>query len=104
MLVKTVNEGFPDANNKVDSAVKAFWGTKDRLSTQGCLVLMDNRLVIPDNLRTPVLRILHLAHQGCTGMVARASRSMYWPGWEKDITNFRLGCITCMHPANGKSL
>lgn len=59
------------------------------------IALLDKRIIIPTSLRGPVLKTLHSAHQGCTGMTARASTSVYWPGMNASILNFRADCRTC---------
>ena len=48
-----------------------------------------SRIVIPASLRREVLECLHAAHQGVSGMKARASNSVYWPGIAADIASRR---------------
>ena len=42
-----------------------------------------------------VLQCLHSAHQGVTSMRARANCTVYWPGMNASIRNFRECCIAC---------
>ena len=95
LLLKYVQEGFPQNKQEVDKRLVKFWGTRNELYTQGALVLKSGRIVIPSCLQSKVVKILHSAHQGCTGMYARAMQSVFWPGMNKDIINFRLGCPHC---------
>ena len=50
-----------------------------------------DRVLIPPSLRYHVLQILHAAHQGVSGMVARA-KSLYWPGINADIKTTHDSC------------
>ena len=59
------------------------------------VVLFKRRILVPSSLRREVLAGLHSAHQGTTGMKARASSSFYWPGLSRDITNTRDRCRDC---------
>ena len=56
---------------------------------------MDRRIVIPKPLRKKILHCLHSAHQGVDGMKARANDSVYWPGMNASIRNFRANCSIC---------
>ena len=42
-----------------------------------------------------MLEVLHAAHQGTTGMTARAMTSVYWPGMQADIARKRATCTSC---------
>ena len=55
------------------------------LSEKDGIILYKSRVVIPGNMRTRVLRILHSAHQGCSSMEARAKLAVWWPGIKRDI-------------------
>jgi hypothetical protein len=50
-----------------------------------------------------VLEILHSAHQGVTGMKARAKVCVFWPEMNGDITNRRLQCNICTAAAPSQS-
>ena len=60
---------------------------------------MDNRLVIPTCFHKQILRALGSAHQGVVGMRARANLSVYWPGMNSNIANFKANCRTCTENA-----
>lgn len=94
-LLRYVDQGFPRSKQEVDKRIVKFWGVKDDLYKQGPLVLKDGRIVIPAVLQSKMMKVLHSAHQGCSGMNSRASQTVFWPGMSKDIINFRLGCQHC---------
>ena len=95
ILLQYVDHGFPRSKQEVDKRLVKFWGVKNELYKQDSLVLKDGRIVIPAALHSQIIRTLHSAHQGCTGMNSRAAQTVFWPGLNKDIINFRLGCQHC---------
>ena len=104
LLMHYVENGFPRNKQDVDKKLVKFWGIRNELYQQGELVIKDGRIVIPLCLQSQVVKILHSAHQGCTGMNSRAAQAVFWPGMSKDIINFRLGCSKCakISPSNKK--
>merc|ERR1712030_315053 len=44
------------------------------------VIFNSNRILIPRSLRQEVLDVLHMAHQGVTGMYHAAQHSVMWPG------------------------
>ena len=101
-LLKWTEAGFPSSKHKCDPDIKCYWEKRYSLCTFGNIVMMDNRLIIPQTLRKTILYALHSAHQGCDGMLARANNSVYWPQIRQAILNFRASCKSCH--VNGPSL
>ena len=58
-------------------------------------VVMNDRVIIPSSLRQAILRTLHAAHQGVSGMGSRARSLMFWPGMTKDLEDVRDSCYEC---------
>ena len=96
-LHKLVTLGFPDQRARVPDHAKNYWALaeKNTLSTFGNIVLHEDKPVIPKSLRSQIIRILHSAHQGCTGMIARATSSVHWPGIRRDILRYQSNCRAC---------
>ena len=57
------------------------------------------RFVIPRSLRQRLITNLHSANQGATSMLARARKSWYWPGMDRDISQHLDSCATCQRMA-----
>ena len=102
-LAQCVENGFPRTRHKTNPGIREFWNVRDRLSTDNGVVLLDSRIVIPIALRRRVLKCLHMAHQGCTGMESRAQASVYWPGMNASIRQVREVCRTCTIRAPSQS-
>ena len=92
-----VTTGFPLLRINVPNHAKLFWpfAEKGILSTFENVVLYNDRIVIPKSLRSYVVKVLHSAHQGCTGMLSRAATTVFWPGMRKEILSFQTNCQVC---------
>ena len=65
------------------------------LYIQDGVLLYNDRVVVPPNLRKAVLDTLHAAHQGVSSMQMRAQRIVFWPGITRDIADRRSACQDC---------
>ena len=64
-------------------------------SIQGGLLLMGNRLVIPQVLRKEMLERVHQGHQGIVKCRALARSCIWWPGLSKEIASLVENCPAC---------
>ena len=87
--------GFPETKSELPSCVQEYWSVREDLSIFRNIPIYKSRLVIPRSLRTEVIEHLHSAHQGVTGMRARANTCVYWPGINNDIRNYGMRCREC---------
>ena len=94
-LIVQIGEGFPNGRRLTDIIIRDYWEVRHRLSVDKGLILMDKRLAVPAELRKRVLQCLHSAHQGVGGMKARANETVYWPGMNRSIQDYRDSCGTC---------
>lgn len=58
------------------------------------------RIVIPHDLRTKLLQILHVGHTGVEKTLRRALDIVFWPGLTKDIKDLILNCNICLEFRN----
>ena len=68
---------------------------KDYLYVLDGIPIKDNRILIPQSLRSEVLECLHAAHQGVNGMIANAAQRLFWPGLDASIRLPREQCREC---------
>lgn len=99
LLRKTIDNGFPNSRQATPPTIREYWEVRNRLSNENGLILLDRRVVIPTSQCKNILKCLHSAHQGVVGMKARANDSVYWPGMNASIRNYRYNCITCSRNA-----
>ena len=60
------------------------------------LLYMDNRLVIPKDMRENVLRAIHFGHAGRDAMLREAS-DIWWPRVHREIVEKAKTCTECQH-------
>lgn len=53
---------------------------KDNISTENYIVMVGDKIIIPESFRSVILEKLHLAHQGVQRTKAKARKVLYWPG------------------------
>ena len=99
LLADQIVKGFPTSKHSTHPLIREYWEVRQRLSMTNGLVMMDRRIVVPNSLRKRILRCLHSAHQGVVGMKARANETVYWPGMDSCIRNYRETCRTCVRIA-----
>ena len=93
-LLQLIERGFTEDDRK-DPNVASIWQVKDSLYIQEGVILYQDRVFIPSNLRKRVLQDLHYAHQGISAMEQRARAIVYWPGMTADIQSTRESCSEC---------
>ncbi len=84
-LMFCFEKGITTDRSSIPASIQAYWTVMGSLSIVDDVICMGDRIVIPTSLRSTCLEALHAAHQGITGMTARAKSSIYWPGITTDI-------------------
>ena len=75
--------------------LKDFFQVRKHLTVQGSIVLYNERIVVPASLSSEVLDVLHSSHGGVSSMVARSSKSLWWPGMQDKIDTRQVVCRSC---------
>ena len=91
-LMQVIEEGPPSTKDMLPLGIQPYWRIMADLSINNDVVCYGDRIVVPLALRQPCLLALHSAHQGVSGMMARANSSLYWPGMTRDIEATRTNC------------
>ena len=94
-LDATIETGPPERRHHLPPSIREWFPYIHDLSTIDGVICRGGRIVIPTSLRPACLDALHAAHQGISGMTARAEASLFWPGITRDITETRNKCATC---------
>ena len=104
VLKDVMKKGFPNTIQSLPDCIKPFWNLREALSlTEDGVVLYGDRVVIPKLLQERALEVLHAAHQGASGMEARAQTVVFWPGISSDIQRVRIECSICCKNAPSQS-
>ena len=56
------------------------------------VVMLGDRVVVPQALRPSILHLLHAAHQGVDRMKDRSADAVFWHGIVGDIARHREAC------------
>ncbi len=87
--------GWPQYSPNVPLKVKPYYAHRDHLTLSQELVLYDNRIVIPQNMRTEILARIHDCYQGIVKCRERAKCSVWWPSISKHIQETVSTCSVC---------
>ena len=76
--------------------VRSFLPIWSELSISGDLLLLGDKIVIPEIGRRWILTALHSGHQGVARTLALGRVRYYWPSLSKDIKNLCQSCTHCI--------
>jgi len=87
-----------------DQAPTMYKSCKGHLMVDKGLVLLRQRIVIPQSKRKEVLQRLHASHQRIERTQCHARQMVYWPGITSDIKSMVEGCQACqrLRPSLGR--
>ena len=94
-LKDVIHRGWPEYPNEFPPDLKEFWNFGEDLSVENGLILKGHRLLIPSNLRTQMLQIIHQGHLGVEECQLKARNCIYWPVIPKDVTEMTTNFPTC---------
>ena len=95
LLRETVEAGFPQDKSQWCQTLRQFSKVYKELSTLGQVVMLNNRIVLPKQLRAVVLQHLHACHSGTSARLQRALTDVYWPNYASDVVQYRANCASC---------
>ena len=104
-LIETIkNQSFAETVTLEEGEIRPFFNVRKSLSVLDGVVMYGfegkiPRVLIPSKLRQLVIRNLHSANQGSTGLLSRAQESVYWPGMDKNIHDHVHQCKQCQYSA-----
>ena len=72
------NSGWPDNKSNVPLELHEYWICRDELSVAHGLILRGDRIVIPRELCSTMLRLLHVRHFSVEKTTRKARGAVYW--------------------------
>ena len=76
--------------------LKAYRGIKEELSVFEGVILLGNRIVVPQSLRKPILKLAHETHQGIVKTKQFLRARFFWPGMDQAVEDTIKGCSACV--------
>lgn len=102
-LMEFCEHGWPTVKSKGCEVSKLYWPFRGEITINKGLLMKNNRLFIPTELRTDVLSHIHEAHQGMVKCKQRAQDSVWWLGLNRDIENLVKSCDVCSKLRNDRA-
>jgi len=89
-------ETFKMNDEQKSGPYKKVWDELNVVEEQGYkMLLMGDRLVVPEGARKSLLRFLHIPHAGVNKTITSAKRAFYWPSLSNDIGEIVKNCDIC---------
>lgn len=83
-----------------DTTTEHFYSKRDELSVVNGCIVWGPRVVIPEVLRSDVLKMLHVGHLGIDKIKGVARSYVWWPNIDKDIESYSARCEGCLQARN----
>jgi len=68
--------------------MRHYWNLRDSISVENGVLFYESRIVVPKELRSKVLRLVHEGHNGVTKTNLRAKQLVYWKAMDYEIKYF----------------
>lgn len=81
--------------NSLSNELKKYYKIKNQINVSENLLMFNQKLIVPVELRPNVLRMLHESHLGIEKTKLRGRELFYWPGMSIDIENYVKDCNVC---------
>ena len=77
------------------SIEEPYYMVRDQLTVVDGVLMLKNRYVIPESLRTAVLKLAHEGHPGTDAFLDSLKSRVWWPRITKDANLFAERCSVC---------
>lgn len=95
LLRNFIKNGWPTNNKEIPDALHDYHKLRGELSEDNNLVFLNDRLIVPKNLRIMFIKMLHEGHIGMSKMKQLARKLYYWPHIDSHIEEFVKRCFPC---------
>ena len=100
MLLKYIQDGWPNNRRDVPKEIRMFWDVRDSLTYMEGKILKGEQIFIPPKMRKEILQRIHEGHLGIDKCKRRARQNLYWPRMAQDIEEFVARCDMCLTHRN----
>lgn len=90
-----IHNGWPASKSLTPPGGKEYWGFREELSELDGIIFKGSRIIVPQSMRTEMLKKIHQSHMGIEKCKNRARDVLYWPGMNKSIEEMVMSCSTC---------
>ena len=97
-----IQQGCPKTIKEVPTEVQKYWTFCEELTIEDGVILKGTRIIIPDEKREEVLKLIHEGHLGLNKCKMRAKETVYWPGINEQLEQLILNCQLCLKYSRSK--
>ena len=101
-LKKVVLEGWPNCKQKCEAKVQKYWNHRGEIAYIEGLLLKEQQIIIPTQMRKNILAAIHEGHLGMEKCIRRARQSIFWPGITNEIRILVEKCEECIRKQSSK--
>ncbi|XP_049283943.1 uncharacterized protein K02A2.6-like isoform X1 [Anopheles funestus] len=95
-LIKTLYERVKGGwTHEPDYSLKPFFKLKTHFGLEDGILCFNDRIVVPESLKSLTLTNLHQNHEGIVKMKMNARQHVWWKTMDKDLTEFVKSCKVC---------
>ena len=89
-------------NQGSSNEVQKYWTFLEELTIEDGLILKGTRIIIPDEKREKILKLIHEGHLGLNKCKMRAKETVYWLGINEQLEHLVLTCQLCLKYSRSK--
>ena len=97
-----IQQGWPKTIKEVPTEVQKYWTFHEELTIEDGLILKGTRIIIPDEKREEILKLIHEGHLGLNKCKMRAKETVYWLGINEQLEHLILNCQLCLKYSRSK--
>ncbi|KAG5863613.1 hypothetical protein JTB14_033746 [Gonioctena quinquepunctata] len=86
--------GWPK-EQRIPADCKPYYGLKDSIYVEAGIIFVEDKIIVPQKLRTDIIKLLHKGHVGISKTMNKARTLFYWSSLSNDITNYIESCRIC---------
>ncbi|CAM4644478.1 unnamed protein product [Caretta caretta] len=94
-----LTKSWPSYPKNLDPVLLPYFRVRDELSLfDGCVLQGTHRLLVPEELQSKLIHLLHDTHQGIVRTKQKLRDLYLWPGMDSQTEALIKSCVTCqMH-------
>ena len=94
-LKEVVINGWPNTIKDLPEKIRSYWSYREEIGVEAGVLFKGRQVIIPDSMRSEILKSLHKSHQGIEKTRLLAKETCFWPRINKDIEKRCKECPLC---------
>ena len=94
-ILNYCQRGWPNHQSKVPETVRSYYKFRNDIIAENGILYLDDKIIVPQELRPSILKLLHESHLGIFKTKKRAKALFYWPSLSTEVENLVTSCLKC---------